>query len=102
PVAARIEPRKAASSGTTPLVDSLGYAAIAPVPPPAQLAVGSAEAMGTDASVEGWVSEAGDLGLTGASLHTGFIVTGTTTPFEVLWCTDTSTVGDRTVCKLVR
>lgn len=101
-VASRIEPRKIAAPSTTIPVDSLGYAAIAPVPAPAQLAVGGAEAVGMDAAVEGWVSEAGDLGLTGASIHTGFIVTGTTTPFEVLWCTDTSTVGDLTACKLVK
>jgi hypothetical protein len=101
-VATRIEPRKIASPSTTIPVDSLGYAAIAPVPAPAQLAVGGADALGMDAAVEGWVSQAGDLGLTGASLHTGFIVTGTSTPFEVLWCTDTSTTGDLTVCKLVK
>ncbi|MBS2013781.1 MAG: DUF4397 domain-containing protein [Deltaproteobacteria bacterium] len=101
-IAARIEPRKIASPSTTIPVDALGYASIAPVPPPAQLAVGSADALGLDATVEGWVSRAGDLGLTGASIHTGFVLTGTSTPFEVLWCTDTSTTGDLTACVLVQ
>lgn len=101
-IASRIEPRKVGSPSTTIPVDSLGYAAIAPVPAPAQLAVGGADALGMDAAVEGWVGEAGDLGLTGASIHTGFVLTGTTTPFEVLWCTDTSTAGDLTLCKVVR
>lgn len=103
-IASRIEPRKVGSPSTTIPVDSLGYAAIAPVPAPAQLAVGGADALGMDAAVEGWVSEAGDLGLTGASIHTGFVLTGTTSavPFEVLWCSDTSTVGDLTVCQLLK
>lgn len=101
-VASRIEPRKIASPSTTIPVDALGYATIAPVPGPNQLAVGGAEAMGSDAAVAGWVSDPTNLGLTGSSLHTGFVLTGSITPFEVLWCTDTSTKGDLTICSLLR
>ena len=103
-LAERVEPRSAGSPSAAVPVDSLGYATIAPVPSPAQLAVGAAA--GTvpteDASSNSWVSTAGELDLRGASLHTGFILTGDAQPYEVLWCTDTSTSGDDTTCKLVR
>lgn len=101
-VAERLEPRRASAPSTMVPVDALGYSTIAPVPAPAQLAVGAAPAIGSDASVESWVSQAGELGLQGGSLHTGFVLTGDATPFEVLWCTDTSTSGELTTCAVVR
>ena len=55
-----------------------------------------------DASVDSWLSASGDLGLRGGSLHTGFVLSADEQPFEVLWCTDTSTSGDRTTCDVVR
>ena len=102
-LAERVEPKKAGSpSGAVP-VDTLGYATIAPLPSPAQLAVGAAANTASDAAVNSWVSAAGELGLSGGSLHTGFVLTGESgKSFEVLWCTDTSTSGDRTTCALVR
>jgi hypothetical protein len=105
-LAERLEPRRAgAPSGAVP-VDSLGYATLAPIPSPAQLAVGAAAMTGpatTDAASDSWVSQSGALDLRGGSLHTGFVLTGDAQqPFEVLWCTDTSTSGDRTTCVLVR
>jgi hypothetical protein len=103
-VAERLEPKKASTASATVPVDSLGYATIEPVPSPAQLAAGAAASpMASDASSESWVSQAGTLDLRGASLHTGFVLSGTgDQPFEVLWCTDTSTTGDLTTCALVR
>jgi hypothetical protein len=103
-IADRVEPKKAASPSATVPIDSLGYATLAPVPSPAQLAVGAAASpTASDASIDAWVSDGVELGLRGASLHTGFILTGEGKPsFEVLWCTDTSTSGDRTTCVLVR
>jgi len=101
-VAERVEPRAAASPSTGATVDALGYATIPPVPAPSQLAVGAAAQSAADAAVTSWVSAAGDLGLTGGSLHTGFVLTGADTPFEVLWCSDSSTSGDLTTCSLVR
>jgi hypothetical protein len=103
-VAERVEPKKAASPSATVPVDSLGYATIAPVPSPAQLAVGAAAStMATDASSDSWVGQAGALDLRGGSLHTGFVLSGgADQPFEVLWCTDTSTTGDVTTCAVVR
>jgi len=105
-IADRIEPKSAASPSASVPVDSLGYATIAPVPSPAQLAVGAAASTpssGADASVDSWVSQAGELGLRGGSLHTGFVLTGEgNQSFEVLWCTDTSTSGTFATCVLVR
>ena len=105
-IAERVEPKKAAAPSESVPVDSLGYATIAPVPSPAQLAVGPAPntpPAGADVSLDSWVSLAGELRLVGASLHTGFVLSGDgNQPFEVLWCTDTSTSGDRTTCELVR
>ena len=102
-LAERVEPRKAGSPSAAVPVDSLGYATIDPLPSPAQLAVGAAADTKVDAAVDSWVSAAGELGLHGGSLHTGFVLTGQgQKPFEVLWCQDTSTSGDRTTCELVR
>ncbi len=103
-VAESIEPKKAASPSATVPVDSLGYATIAPLPAPARLAVGAAASpMASDASSDSWVSLPGSLDLRGGSLHTGFVLSGRDQPpFEVLWCTDTSTTGDATTCMIVR
>ena len=103
-LAESVEPKKAASPSAAVPVDSLGYATIEPVPSPAQLAVGAAASpTASDASSDSWVSQAGALDLRGGSLHTGFVLSGgDDQPFEVLWCTDTSTTGDATTCTLVR
>ena len=103
-LAESLEPKKAASPSAKVPVDSLGYATTEPVPSPAQLAVGAAASpMASDASSGSWVSQAGSLDLRGGSLHTGFVLSGgDEQPFEVLWCTDTSTTGDVTTCALVR
>jgi hypothetical protein len=110
-VADHVDPKKAGAPSAVVPVDSLGYATLAPVPSPAQLAVGAADIapadMGgppaTDASSDSWVSQASELDLNGSTLHTGFILTGgDQQPFEVLWCTDTSTTGDLTTCTLVK
>jgi hypothetical protein len=105
-IAEQLEPRKAGAPSAAVPVDSLGYATLAPIPSPAQLAVGAAAMTGpatTDAASDSWVSQSGALDLRGGSLHTGFVLTGDgQQPFEVLWCTDTSTSGDRTTCVLVR
>ena len=103
-IAERVEPKKAASPSATVPVDSLGYATVEPVPAPAQLAVGAAASpTASDASSDSWVSKAGAFDVRGGSLHTGFVLSGRgDQPFEVLWCTDTSTTGDLTTCALVR
>jgi Domain of unknown function (DUF4397) len=102
-LAERVEPKKAGSPSATVPVDSLGYATISPLPSPAQLAVGAAADTKADADVDSWVSVAGELHLNGGSLHTGFVLTGEgLKPFEVLWCTDTSTTGNHTTCERVR
>jgi hypothetical protein len=103
-LAEAIEPKHASSQSASVPVDELGYATVAPVPPPAALGVSeraSASDAG-DAGTSSWASDARDLGLSGGSLHTGFVLTGENAPFEVLWCTDTSTSGERTACDLIQ
>jgi len=81
-----------------PVTDALGYTLIAPVPPANALAISSA----TDAAASGtWTSVYTDLALHAASLHTGFIVSDTNDGFDVLWCSDTSTVGKRVDCRVL-
>jgi hypothetical protein len=101
-LAEHVEPRRAGSPSSNVPVDSLGYATVVPVPSPARLAVGAAADTKSDAAIDSWVSEAGELGLVGSSLHTGFVLSSSLGPYEVLWCTDTSTSGDHTTCALVR
>lgn len=100
-LADRIEPRKKGAASMTIPVDELGYATVAPVPPPTTLAIGPAADTSADAAPEPWQSAATDLELVGGSLHTGFVVSEGTA-FAVLWCADTRTAGDRTACSLVR
>jgi hypothetical protein len=99
-LAERVERRRASTPSET--VDALGYAEIAPLPPPTSLTIGPAAGTTAEAAPERWQSDPHELELRGGSLHTGFVLTGESAPFEVLWCADTSTVGDRTACLLVR
>jgi hypothetical protein len=106
PLAELVEPGKVAASSAVVPVDSLGYATIAPLPSPAQLAVSAAAGAGptapSDASADSWLSAAGELDLRGGTLHTGFILSSEDQPYEVLWCTDTATSGSRALCSIVR
>lgn len=97
-LAARVEPRHTGTASTT--VDAFGYATIAPLPSPATIAVSPAEA--SDGGTPGWQSMPAPLDLRGESLHTAFVLTGEGAPYEVLWCTDTSTSGDNTTCVLLK
>jgi hypothetical protein len=114
-LADRVEPRHAATPSEAVSVDALGYVTTAPIPPPATIAVGPAPTDG-GAGFEPWLSKPYDLGLTGGSLHTAFIMNGAAVPaptaadaatarkasFRLLWCADTTTQGDRTTCGWVR
>lgn len=100
PLADVVAPRHAASASATIPVDALGYATAAPLASPAAIGVDPvADADGGGAS---WQSAPADLGLSGGSLHTAFVVTGTSAPYAVLWCTDTSLTGDQTTCALLK
>ncbi|MCW5837082.1 MAG: hypothetical protein KIS78_32105, partial [Labilithrix sp.] len=102
-LADRVAPRRAATASQAVMVDGLGYVTAAPIPPPASIAIGPASSDGADSGFETWQSQSADLGLHGGSLHTAFVLTGATeSTFEVLWCADTTTSGDRTTCALVR
>lgn len=103
-LADRVEPRRAATTSEAVSVDGLGYVTAAPIPPPTSLAIGPATTdAGADAGFETWLSQAGDLGLTGGALYTAFVLGGASgARFAVLWCADTITDGDRTTCRWVR
>jgi hypothetical protein len=75
-------------------VDTLGYATVAPRPPPTTLGL---RAEGTSAPA---LSKTVDLGLIGGSLHTGFVVKSSART-EVLWCNDVATDGPRTQCSVL-
>lgn len=74
------------------LVDGLGYANVDPRPPPTTL--GFREAQSATAT------QPADLGLTGGSVHTGFILP-TQDGTSLLYCNDVSTDGPRTQCTLL-
>lgn len=116
-LADRVEPRRAATLSEAVGVDALGYVTVAPIPPPATLAIGPAPTDGgADAGFDPWLSKAYDLALTGGSLHTAFVLpplrsgapiadpdaSARKSAFSVLWCADTTTSGDRTTCSWVR
>lgn len=84
---------RAESDAGTP-VDALGYATVAPRPPPTTLGL-RAEGAPTPA-----LSKTVDLGLIGGSLHTGFVVRSPVRT-EVLWCNDVATDGPRTQCSVL-
>lgn len=103
-LADRVEPRRAASISEPVFVDGLGYVTAAPIPPPTTLSIGPAATDGgADAGFDPWISKPADLALTGGSLHTAFVLPGSSgARFSVLWCADTTTEGSRTTCRWVR
>jgi hypothetical protein len=93
-----VAPQSAPSTTGGPVTDDLGYTLLTPVPPPHALeitGVGDASGLGT------WTSLYTDLGLTAASLHTGFVMSDSADTLDVLWCTDTSSVGKRVDCRVI-
>lgn len=97
-LASAIPPGQASRSSTEIPVDSLGYATVTPVPPPTAIEISQADDAGTAA----WLSPFTDLGLSGGSLHTGFISSDGPTGLALLWCDDTSTSVTLGACKLLR
>ena len=84
------------------MVDNLGYVTAPPLAPPVSLAIGPASGGPADAALEHWLSQPRDLELRGGSLHTGFVLTGTSeSSFAILWCADATTSGDQTKCEVV-
>ncbi len=85
-------------SVASPITDALGYTLIAPEPPANALTLtglGGSSFSGT------WTSVYTDLGISAASLHTGFIVSDALEVLSVVWCSDTSTVGKRVDCRVL-
>ena len=93
-----LEPLGILSSSTdAAAIESLGYATLGPRPAPATL--GLVES-GDGGDAGSWLSQSADLGLTGGTLHTGFIVRQKGS-YAVLYCNDVSTEGPRTLCGLL-
>jgi hypothetical protein len=97
PLAARVEPKKAAAATTTePAVDTLGYHAGQP------LALGAIRLDAVDAIDAGpatWTSAVHTLDMSASTTHTGFLVTEPTGKLAVLWCNDTAATPS---CALLR
>jgi len=72
-------------------VDGLGYATVDPRPPPATLGVRG------EGAVAPFTTSPADLGLSGASVHTGYLVPQAD-GYALLYCNDVSTDGPRTQC----
>ncbi|MBK6463837.1 MAG: hypothetical protein IPF92_22965 [Myxococcales bacterium] len=72
-------------------VDTLGYASVDPGPPPTTLGLRDEGAPSPSLSAQA------DLGLTGGSLHTAFVVRDGDKS-AILYCNDVNTVGPRTQC----
>lgn len=79
-------------------VDTLGYASIDPRPAPATL--GIAETTTTDAALPAVATSGADLGLSGGSVHTGFLVRRGAAS-SLLYCNDFATDGPRTQCAVL-
>lgn len=80
------------------VVDTLGYASVDPRPAPATLGV--AEATTTDAALPAAATSGADLGLSGGSVHTGFLVRRGAAS-SLLYCNDFATDGPRTQCTVL-
>ena len=76
------------------VVDGLGYASIEPRPSPITLGLLA------EGSVDPKSSPPADFGLSGASVHTGFVVPSAT-GYSLLYCNDVSTDGPRTQCSVL-
>jgi len=104
-LADRVEPRHASEATPAIPVDALGFATVAPLPPPVTLVVDpidqDASADAAPSTTATWASAAGDLDLRGGSLHTGFVL-DEDGGFVVLWCADQITAFDHTACTWVR
>jgi hypothetical protein len=93
PLAGSVMPNKAASqSPGPPVIDALGYALLAPVAPKIDISVQEASEAGGLRFAFG-----GDVGLSAAALHTGYIA-GTPKRPHLVWCSDKSVVGKRLDC----
>lgn len=97
PLAARVDPRHAASPSTAPpVVDALGYHLEAPFGAAALLLTPRDPDAG---SVGPWTSGVASLGAAAGSLHTGFVVVDADRGLAVLWCDDLAPAAS---CALVR
>lgn len=98
-LAGKVASQKVGSSTPEVPLSPLGYASVAPVPAPAALEL-SADRDGGPTAI--WLSPFGDLGLSGASLHTGFITSDGPGGASVVWCNDLATTVSLGACAVLR
>jgi hypothetical protein len=96
-VAAQIDPRHASAASSTPPVDALGYATLAPVTSYRMLHLDSLP----DAGPATWSTPNVDLQLLAGSMHTGFVVGHPQGALGVLWCSEAKTSGATAMCGLL-
>ncbi len=87
-----LSPLRALSDASA--VDGLGYANVDPRPPPTTLGLREAESQTPK------VTQPADFGLTGGSVHTGFVFRAQG-QLSLLYCNDVSTDGPRTQCTVL-
>lgn len=87
PLARGVEAYATALRGANPPLDSLGYATVAPVPPPTMFVVSPSEpTVGADGGAT-WTSAFTDLGLIAGSVHTAFVASDGTS-YAIVSCSE--------------
>lgn len=94
-VSARVSPRQASKPSTTPPVDALGYAAVAPIAGSAPIRLDALD----DAGGATWSASPFDLDMAAATVHTAFIVS-LADGLGVLWCREAKTSSPLAACTL--
>jgi hypothetical protein len=97
-IAAEVDPKHASATSSTPMVDALGYATVAPVTVPAVVTLRGRG----DAGADEWSTVPVDLDLVAGTLHTAFIVSQPLGSLGLVWCSDAATAasGPPTPCQI--
>jgi hypothetical protein len=94
-LAAELDPRHATTQGTTPPVDPLGFASVAPVPGETVLTLSALD----DGAARAWSTGFVGIDALPGTVHTGFVVSLRAGALGVAWCGVGTTVGVPT-CRL--
>jgi hypothetical protein len=88
-IAAEVDPKHVSATSSTPPVDALGYATVAPV-----TGVTAVTLRGRgDAGADEWSTAPADFDLVAGTLHTGFIVNQSLGSLGIVWCSDAATAA---------
>ncbi len=96
-IAAEVDPRMTGAPSTTPEVDALGYATLAPLEPPTPLQLGT---LG-DVLSSTWTTAGSDLAVQAGTSHTGIIVTVGQDALGIAWCGDAPTNRGPATCAVL-